>query len=71
MKKFVVYEWSNDGEGGYGVCQKEQYSSEWNSTTCIGEFNTKEELLDILIKVEYTKEDAMWWVNILSQNISL
>ena len=58
MKKFSVYVWKSDDEGGFGICRAEQFSSSLGyrpesgqlarPSQKIGEFNTVEELAEIL-----------------------
>ena len=52
MKKFAVYEWRSDDEGGFGICRAEQFSPLCGSfarpSQKIGEFNTVEGLAEIL-----------------------
>lgn len=58
MKKFVVYAWNSDNEGGFGICRTEQFSpllgyqpesGPWaRPSQKIGEFNTVEELARLL-----------------------
>ena len=50
MKKYVVYDWFSGDEGGQGVCLKSEYKPNFNglNTDKIGEFDTVEELADIL-----------------------
>ena len=54
MKKFTVYEWSIDDEGGFGICLTNKYSDDINSPLFdrtqdkIGEFNTVDELAELL-----------------------
>lgn len=50
MKKYVVYDWFSGDEGGQGVCLTSEYKPNFNglNTDKIGEFDTVEELADIL-----------------------
>lgn len=50
MKKYVVYDWFSGDEGGQGVCLASEYKPNFNglNTDKIGEFDTVEELADIL-----------------------
>lgn len=54
MKKFIVYEWHTDDEGGFGICLTNNYSDDINNPLSdmtrdkIGEFDTVMELTSIL-----------------------
>lgn len=54
MKKFIVYEWRTDDEGGFGVCLINNYSDDIHNPLFdrtrdkIGEFNTVDELAELL-----------------------
>ena len=51
MKKYTFYEWYADDEGGTGVCLTNEYhhNLDGNKTFKIGEFNTVEELANVLL----------------------
>lgn len=73
MKKYTVYSWYADDEGGLGVCLTEEFNpslgynplSGWRAKPSekLGEFNTIEELTDIIFDSDPewygTKEYAM------------
>lgn len=73
MKKFTVYAWYADDEGGLAVCLTEKFipslgynpMSGWRAKPSekIGEFNTIDELADVLFKDDpewyESKENAM------------
>lgn len=62
MKKYVVYEWSRDIISGYGIAIKGTKAHypivPFSTKTLIGEFDTIDELIDILLDYEpdYDKE---------------
>lgn len=72
-KTYALYSWCADDEGGYGVCLSEKFTpnlnynpqSGWRArpSVLVGNFNTVEELADLLIAdwPEYydTKEFAI------------
>lgn len=67
MKKYTVYNWQVDDEGGIAVCESADYSShklpadkKWLIDSCrsypstkIGEFNTLSELTELLVNQVY------------------
>lgn len=73
MKKFTVYAWCADDEGGLGVCLTKKFSpkrsyypeSGWRAQPSekIGEFDTVEELAEVLYadvnESYYTMQDAL------------
>jgi hypothetical protein len=80
-KLYTLYAWIADDEGGYGVCKREEFSpnldyrpqSGWRASPSqrVGDFNTLEELTDLILKSEpmYSKElaaeDAKWLMDTL------
>ena len=67
MKKFTLYSFSADDEGGYGVCKSEKFTPElgykpwtgWRARKSekIADFDTTEELAMILQKEEKERND--------------
>lgn len=47
MKKYLLYEWCTEDEGGFGVCLTSEYSTD--NTYKIGTFDTLEELTEVLL----------------------
>lgn len=52
MKKYTFYEWCADDEGGTGVCLTNEYQPNLGGykTFKIGEFDTVEELANVLLE---------------------
>ena len=60
MKKFTLFEWFSDNEGGIGTCKSEEFDpiamcdpeSGWNALPAekIGEFDTIQELAQLLLE---------------------
>jgi hypothetical protein len=50
-KLYTLYSWYFDGEGGYGVCEKENLPPKASyNIEIIGDFNTISELKELIIK---------------------
>ena len=60
MKEFALYAWEFDGEGGYAVCKTEEFHKPYGYKVAkLGEFNSREELVQLLIADGYcTAEEA-------------
>ena len=80
-KRYTLYAWRTDDEGGYSVCKREEFSPQRNyhpesgpwahPSQKVGDFNTLEELTNLLA-TDYgcSKEDvaveAKWFMDALN-----